>query len=192
MASVLESFRKLTFDDFGLYGAAFYALPGLSFQAALKMSKIKLELLIDIDQILFIEKAVRGGIIQSIHRYSKCNNKYYMPTYDSSKPEKYLAYWDLNNLYGWAQCQSLPVGEFKWLNLEENKIILENLKNNPTLLYNKYGKSAEKSIILEIDLLYPRHLHDDHKFLPFCPEHKLCPNSKTEKKLMCTLTDKKQ
>ena len=26
---------------------------------------------------------------------------------------------DANNLYGWAMCQYLPYGAFKWLNLKE-------------------------------------------------------------------------
>lgn len=96
-------------------------LPGLSFQAALKMSKIKLKLLTDIDQILFIEKSLRGSIVQSIQRHSKCSNRYYIPTYDPSKPKKFLSYWDQNNLYGWAQSQSMPVDDFKWLNAEEKE-----------------------------------------------------------------------
>ena len=39
-----------------------------------------------------------------------------MTGYDPQKPSKYIMYLDANNLYGFAMPQSLPTGEFKWLN----------------------------------------------------------------------------
>ena len=55
-----------------------------------------------------VEKSVRGGIFHSIYRYVKANNKY-MKDYHKNKEPSYLQYWDLNNLYGWAMSQKLPV-----------------------------------------------------------------------------------
>ena len=40
----------------------FLSAPGLKWQAALKMTKAKLDLLTDIDMLLMIEKGIRGGI----------------------------------------------------------------------------------------------------------------------------------
>ena len=40
----------------------FLSAPGLEWQAALKMTKAKLDLLTDIDMLLMIEKGIRGGI----------------------------------------------------------------------------------------------------------------------------------
>ena len=63
---------------------------------------------------LMIEKAIRGGICQSIYRYAKANNKC-MKDYDKSKESLYIQYWDLNNQYGWAMSQKRPVNGFKWV-----------------------------------------------------------------------------
>ena len=39
-------------------------------------TKVKLELLTNIDMLLMAEKEIRGGICHAIHRYAKGNNKY--------------------------------------------------------------------------------------------------------------------
>ena len=58
----------------------------------IKMTKIQLELMSDIDMYLFIEKEMRGG---------KANNKYIQPN-DIKKPSEFVMYLDANNLYGTA------------------------------------------------------------------------------------------
>ena len=50
-------------------------------EACLKKTKVKLELLTDIDKILMFEKRIRGGISQAIQRYASANNKY-MPNFN--------------------------------------------------------------------------------------------------------------
>ena len=80
----------------------------LAWQAALKKAEVKLELLTDNDMLLIVEKVVREGICNTIHQYAKANNKY-MNDYDKNKESSDIKYWDVNNLYGWAMSQKLPV-----------------------------------------------------------------------------------
>lgn len=96
---------------YGIDPCHFYTSPGLSWQAMLKMTGVTLELMTDIDQILFIEKGIRGGISQISNRYKKANNPY-VEEYDHSKETSFLAYYDINNLYGLSLSDKLPVGFF--------------------------------------------------------------------------------
>ena len=80
----------------------------LAWQAALKKAEVKLELLTDNDMLLIVEKVIREGICNTIHQCAKANNKY-MKDYDKNKESSDLKYWDVNNLYGWAMSQKLPV-----------------------------------------------------------------------------------
>ena len=72
--------------------------PGLAWQACLKKTGIKLQLLTNIDMLLMVEKEIEGGICQAIHRYAKTNNKY-VNNYDETIESLYLMYLDANNLY---------------------------------------------------------------------------------------------
>lgn len=190
LSVVFENFRSLAFKYYGLDPSFFVSLPSFSWAAALKMIKINLSLLTDIDQILFIEKGIRGGITQVTHRYAACNNPYYSPSYDCNKPAEYLMYFDVNNLYGWAQCQNLPYANFRWLEDYELEILEYNLIFSLEKVLQFYGSSKEKSVILEVDFAYPKNIHDKHKDMPFCPEHKICAKSSNQKKLVCTVQDK--
>ena len=85
---------------------------GLAWKAALKKTEVKLELLIEIDMLLMVEKATRGWIYHAIHQYAKANSKY-MKASDKNKELPYLRYWDVNNLCGRAMLQKLPVNNFE-------------------------------------------------------------------------------
>ena len=64
--------------------ARFLTAIGLAWKAALKKTKVKLDLLTDINMLVMVEKGIRGGICHAIHRYAKNNNKY-MKNYDKNK-----------------------------------------------------------------------------------------------------------
>ena len=171
LADVFEEFRNICLENYSLDPAWYYTSPGLSWDALLKHSKVNLELLTDPDKLLLFEKGIRGGISIISNRYGKANNKYMDKKYDPSQPSKYLTYLDANNLYGWAMMKPLPVGDFKWMSPLE----LENWKEIPC--------------ILEVDLDYPKDLHDLHNDYPLAPERlkrdgveKLIPNLFNEKK----------
>ena len=123
----------------------------------LKVTDIKLELMTDIDMFQFIEKGTRGGISYIANRYGKANNKY-MKDNDKNELSKYIMYFDANNLYGWAMCQHLPTGGFKWLNEKEfYKIDLQKHEGN-------------KGFIAEVDIEYPDKLYDLYNDYPLAPE----------------------
>ena len=156
LADVFENFRGTCLEYYRLDPCHYFSAPGLSWDALLKMTEVNLDLISDIDQQLFIEKGMRGGISTITHRYAKANNKY-MKDYNPEEASSYLMYLDANNLYGWAMSQSLPVGDFKWIDPED--FILEN-----------YTVDTRKGVILEVDLEYPEELHDLHNEYPLAPE----------------------
>ena len=131
---------------------------GYDWDAMLKMTNIKLELMVDIDMFQFIEKGMRG-VSYIANQYGKANNRY-MKEYNEKVPSKYIMYLDANNLYGWAMSQHLPTGNFKWMTDKEiSKIDL-----------GKYKADGKKRLILEVDQEYPQELHDLHDDYPVSPE----------------------
>ena len=58
--------------------------------------------------LLMVEKSIKGGICNTIHRCAKANNKY-MKDYDKTKESSYLKYCNVNNLDGWVMSQKLSV-----------------------------------------------------------------------------------
>ena len=159
LADIFENFRKTCLQYYKLDPCHYFSSPGLSWDAMLKMTEVKLELINDIDMYQFIEKGMRGGISYIANRYSKANNKY-MKNYDETKPSKYIMHLDANNLYGWAMSQCLPTGQFKWLTQKQIE------KTN--LAY--FLEDGDEGLILEVDLKYPKELHDLHNDFPLAPE----------------------
>ena len=113
LAYVFENFRNKCFKIYELDPTYLLSAPALAWQACLKKTEVKLELLTDINMLLIIEEEIRGGIAHAVHRYAKANNKY-MKNYDKNKELPYLMYLDANNLYGWTMSQKLSVNGFKW------------------------------------------------------------------------------
>ena len=74
LADVFGTFRKTSMRQYGLDPAHYYTSPGLSWDALLKKTGVELELLMDYDQHLFIEKGMRGGISMVSKRYTRANN----------------------------------------------------------------------------------------------------------------------
>ena len=76
LPDVYEIFRNKPIEIYELDLVHFLSAPGLAWQACLKKTGVKLELLTDVDMLLMIEKGIRGGICHAIHRNVKANNKY--------------------------------------------------------------------------------------------------------------------
>ena len=165
LADVFENFRKVCKENYDLDPCWYYTAPGLAWDACLKLTGVKLELLTDPDMLLMFENGVRGGVSTISTRHSKANNKYMGKRFNKTKPSKFIMYLDANNLYGYAMIKKLPIGGFKWMTEEEVKD------------WKSYG------CILEVDLEYPKELHDLHNDYPLAPERmkigkveKLIPN----------------
>ena len=165
LADVMENYRDVCYKNYGLDPLWYYTAPGLAWDTALKISKVKIKLLTDPDMYLMVESGIRGGISTITTRYANANS-IYTYDYNSQEESKYIQYLAANNLYGWAMSQPLPVDGFEWMSEEELK-------------YWDEGKGC----ILKVDLEYPKELHDNHNEYSLAPErlkvnkvHKLIPN----------------
>jgi len=181
LVDVFIEFRKKCMETYQLDVCQFFSLPGYTWQAMLKYCKVELELLTDIDQILFLERSIRGGITQCISRHANGNN-IQMAKYEANESPVTILYIDSNNLYGWALCEPMPYSSFTWLNETDfDQFTPENILAIP--------EDGDTGYFFQVDLHYPEEIHDLHDDLPFCPEKKKTLNGKV-KKLLCTLEDK--
>ncbi|XP_031329137.1 uncharacterized protein LOC116179983 [Photinus pyralis] len=179
LADIFENFRNTCLQTYKLDPLHYFSAPGLAFDAMLKITDVQLELLTDIDQVMFIERGIRGGITQCSTRYAKANNKYMKEGYRPELESTYLMYFDVNSLYGATMCEFLPYGEFSFV--DEDSFETLDILNHPD--------NAEIGYILDCDLNYPTNIHSFHKDLPLAPEHRTPPNGKF-KKLLLTLYSK--
>ena len=114
LADVFENFRNKCIEIYEFDPAHFLSAPGLAWLACLKRTAIELELLTDYNMFLMVEKGIKGGKCDIIHRYAKASNKY-MKNYVKSIISSYLTCLDANNLYEWGMYQKLPANGFKWV-----------------------------------------------------------------------------
>ena len=135
--------------------AHFVMAIALAWQPTLKKTKIKLDLLNDIDMLLMIEKGIKGGTCHIIHRYVKANKKY-MKDYDKNKELLYLKYCDGSNLCGRAMLQKLPVDGFK--------LVEKTFRFSKNLIEN-WNENSDEGSFFEVDFPYPKKLHELHNDL---------------------------
>lgn len=198
LADIFESFRATLSGLFDLDPANFVTLPSFSFEAMLKYTGVEIELLSNIDHLLFVERAIRGGITQCSKRYARANNQY-MDDFDETEKKSFLLYIDANALYADVMLNSpLPIDSFEFIQAE-------NISQEYLLMLLQ-----DQSIgcFIEADLEYPEHLHDHHKDYPLCAEKMIPPRGREEareyeypgssieneprEKLMLTLYNKKR
>ena len=125
--------------------------------------------------LLMFEWGIRSGITQVVRKYTSANNKYMGDMFDPKSESSHLQYLDANNLYGWVMSQPLPTGGFKWVDVNPNEI-------------SELATRTDKGYILEVDVSYPKDLHNSHNDLPFMCERmeingveKLVPNLRDKK-----------
>jgi hypothetical protein len=214
LAAVIEGFRDVCMKNYKLDPCYYYSAPGLSDDAAFKLTKAEIELLTDYDMYLMIESGIRGGISMAPGRYAKANNTYIVEKgkilklsekdailkgiFVENLPESYIVYLDCNNLYGKAMCEYLPTGMYSWLTQEEiNDIKIADFKADSDIGY-----------ILDVNISIPPSKHDYFKDFPLAPRNEVPDRVElssyqnqlitqgvgkipTNKKLLCTLNTKK-
>ena len=110
--------------------------------------------------LLMVGKGTRGAMCHSIYRYEKANNKY-IKGYDKNKESIYFQHQDVNNLYGWAMSQKLPVNNFEWI--KDTSQLNENF-------IKSYNEESNEGYCLKVDVQQFEKIHETHNDLPFLPE----------------------
>ena len=107
-----------------------------------------------------------------------------MKNYNNNEESSYIQYLDANNLYGWAMSKKLLVNGFKRIDNNETAkhVINEDFIKN-------YSENNDKGYLLEVDVNYPKRLHELHRDLPFLLERMEVNKCK---KLVCNLFNKKK
>ena len=173
LADIFEKFRKTCLKNYKLDPCHYYTIPGLAWDAFLKLTKQELQLLTDYDMLMMFEKGIRGGITHISKRYAEANNKY-MKDYDKTKPSTYNQYL---SLYAYAMSQKLPTHGFKWIDIDVPSVIKLLKKKDTKIGY-----------IFEVDIDYPSSLWKTHNDYPLAPERKEI--DKVDK-LICSFLPKK-
>ena len=154
LSDIFQKFSYFSYETYELDPRHSYTLPGFSWQAMLKLTKIELELITDPDMYLFLMDTIRGGISVCNKKHVIADNKYINK---NTTNNKYILYLDANNLYGYSMIQSLPYKNFKW----SDNLTLDKLQPG----------------IYEVDLEIPTNLHDKFKDYPLAPEIKNIPEN---------------
>ena len=159
LLTVFENFRDMCLSYYGLDPVYYYTLPNFAFDAMLKLTNVEIDLVYDQEMYEMIEAGLRGRMTQTTCKKVEAGNKYMGSDYDKNKASSYINYLDANNLYGLSMIQKLPYRNLKW----DDKITEEDIIN-----YDNDGNG----FILEVDLEYPKELHDLHNDYPLAPEVK--------------------
>ena len=192
LTDYFEKVRKTCLNYYKFDPVHYYITPGLAWDAALRMSKVTLELITDKDIYNLIDTSIRCGVSMISTRHARANNPSF-PSYDPELPRCDLIYLDDNNLSGHAMSQYLLTGCFRVLSDEETQSLeLENLSDD-----------GDEGYIYEVDLHYPIELHDKHDDYPLAPQSleidgtmysptqsSVYPKSPPQKKLTPNLMDK--
>ena len=189
LADVFENFRATCYEAYELDPAYFVSAPQLAWNAMFKKTKLEVKLLSDPEIYRMIQPNIRGGICPASVRDAKANNKYMGALYDPTKEHSYILYIDANNLYGWAMSQALPKDNYAWLSVAEVREAERALTSDNRATRLGFFDMAARTrrelaravnaelnsvipdppieeinvsmqYILEVDLDYPREIHD--------------------------------
>ena len=133
----------------------------LSWQAALKKTGVRLELITDTNMYEMFNDGIRGGYSAAALAYAAANHPL-INNYDATKRHVWLMMFDIVNQYGFCMLSHLPVSNFSFL--EDPSIMTEEF-------IASIPADGDDGYLLEVSLEYPESLHDDHNCFPLAPEH---------------------
>jgi DNA polymerase type B, organellar and viral len=216
LADVFERFRALCRSENGLDPTWYVSLPGYAMDSCFKLKGIihsnetglEQPFCVELfsrgqtDMYEFIEQAIRGGVSMTPGRYARANHRY-LPDHDPTKPDSHILYYDANNLYGDAMSQSLPTGEYHWVQRDNHReSIVAQICDKDNVVWDD---SHPVGYIVEVDGHFPDHLHDRLSDFPPAPikatvsetmispysrelnERFGTPHDEQSQKLLCTL-----
>ena len=165
LADIFENFRRVCIKVYKLDPAHFFSAPNLSWDAMLISTEAKSGLLDDIDKLMFFERAIRGGVngIGEVRHFTA--NNPLLSSFSSSETTTFGAFFDETSLYAGTMQKLMPSGDYKW----NTSITLQELLDTPT--------DSPLGYFVEVDFLYPKHLHDAHNGPPLAPEKKIIQHS---------------
>ena len=163
LADIFEKFIKVSKTEYGINPLYHMSLPGRTWSKGLRYTKAELELNKNIDLFQMFENGIRRGI-----------SGVFGDRYIESKNNIKILHIDMNNLYGFAMLQHLPIGNFQ---IYENNSITELFVKK---VLNTHDCNDIGYVIM-VDLIYPDIIKHKTKTFPFCPENKkIDPNNFTE------------
>ncbi len=157
MAEAMINLKYSMMFDFGLDLSDYLSLPHLAKDVMLRTTKVRMELISDLEAIHTLQQGIRGGVSYVATRFASREGLRRVYGEDFS-----IFYGDMNNLYGHAMCNfRLPLCDFRWLSQDE-LAAFDPLRD--------IQEDSEKGYILCVTLRYPEHLHLDHNSMPLAPE----------------------
>ena len=154
-----------------------------------KKSKLEVKLLSDPEIYRMNQPNIRGAICHASVRYANANYKYISALYDPTKEGLNILYITAYNLYGWAMSQSLLKDNYAWLSKAEvreaktavtsdnraKRVGFFDMAARARLRLARAVNAEHNGVlpdppieeinfsmqyILEVDLEYPREIHD--------------------------------
>ena len=158
LACVFEEFRRVCYETYKLDCAQYFTVSNLSGDAFLRTCKADLHLLTNREHLDMAENLIRGGIASVFEKRLVSANNKFVKNYDPKQPNTFLFMIDANNLYGGIMEKfPLPLNSFEF----NDQVTIAEILNT--------SRESEIGYILDVDLLYPDHLHDAHSDYPLAP-----------------------
>ena len=197
LADIMETFRTNVYGRTGLEPVSYVGCPKLSWDALLKSSKQRLELIHENNGgykfIEEIDQNIRGGLSIIFTTYAEANQPLCDEArdrglrFDPSKPTAYLVPFDANSLYPHAMTFSMPIGQYRE--------VAATLETAWHFLHN-YKDTDDEGGMIFCDISVPAELHDILDLAPVA-KRVVDPNELTEKQrevfkaYNCKLGDRK-